>query len=449
MNLRTLLARGLAGIGLWLAMTSVVNAQNRQDQPRESAGYSAILDNIDLLVDNYANFLGRKYDLTAEQDQLTRDMLRERTYQFLEKHEGELRSLVDRLFEVRTGADMDTQELVAWGNRVRPLFDEAKKLITDGNSQWREFLTPEQKKIHDEDLKMMTESFSSTEEQLKRITSGEMTIEEFRNPRWTSGRSQASEERRRAAREAAQEAARARAEERRAQAEAARQAAEASGQAPGPTGAPAPEGEEVVVSDGAGGTPEVHASSDEVDPANPRDRKPPAPPRTRHASPSGAAEAAGQEHEISPDAARPDGVRPQRNPADAKAGKPTAPGKDHETEWDRYVEDFIKRYSLNDEQAQQAHTILKDCKDQAERYLASRKRDFEQLDEREESLKKSADKNKTKELSEVNKQRQKLREPLAAIFERQLKPRLDKVPTRAQRRDAEAAAAKPKKTDKP
>ncbi|MBU0639344.1 MAG: hypothetical protein KKB50_10810, partial [Planctomycetes bacterium] len=123
-------------------------ARAQTDEQEHSTGYNAIIDNIDLLVDNYARFLVRKYDLTEEQDEYTKFLLRERAYQFLDGHEGSLRELVDRLFDVRTGGEITPEELIEWGRQARPIYDEAKKLIIAGNEEWREILTPEQQKTH-------------------------------------------------------------------------------------------------------------------------------------------------------------------------------------------------------------------------------------------------------------------------------------------------------------
>ena len=56
-----------------------------------SGGYGAILDNMDMLIDNYAKFLGRKYDLSEEQYAFTVDMLRTKANDFVEKHDSSIR----------------------------------------------------------------------------------------------------------------------------------------------------------------------------------------------------------------------------------------------------------------------------------------------------------------------------------------------------------------------
>ncbi len=376
----------LGWVGVWPAA-----AQQTAERTKPSSGYSAIFDNIDLLIDNYARFVARKYNLTDEQYEFTAELIRERAYDFLDKHEDELRSLMDRLFEVRSGGEMTQQELIEWGKQVLPIYNEAKKIIVESNNEWREILTPEQRKIHDKDLELMYKSFETTEEQLNRIVSGQMTVDEFRNPR----RSRSVARRPRNGRRMA-------------------------GQ---PGGA------------GAAEKPPQAAGSGE--PRVIREPVRPVPPPSA---------AAGRAEQAGGGAARPPVREPmqpkQRRPVRPRATRSTAgSGKDFESQWDKYVEDFIAKYKLDSAQQQKARTILKECKDQAHRYLKGKKGSIERLDKLAEQLKKSKDKDKAKKLAEIEAQKRKLREPIDRIFERQLKPRLERLPTRAQRKAAEQAEA--------
>lgn len=142
----------------------------------------AILGNLDGLIDNYAMLLVRKYDLDDRQTEYTKQLLRARTKEFFNRHESEVRELMDQLFSARAGTNLTQEDLMNWGRRVSPLFEEAKHVIVESNDQWRQILNEEQRRIHDKDLALMAESFESTGYQLDRIVSGEMTIEEFRNP---------------------------------------------------------------------------------------------------------------------------------------------------------------------------------------------------------------------------------------------------------------------------
>jgi len=386
-------------------------------QPQASSGYRAVLENIDLLIDNYANFLARKYDLTEEQDRYTRNLIRERCYEFIDKYSDELGDLVDELFAVRRGADMTPEQLIEWGRRALPIYEEAKQIIIRSNDEWREILTEKQRALHDEDLRLMYRSFETTDEQLQRIVSGEMTVEEFRNPRrYRTARHTPPAPPRKTAPPAAPREAPLRAQ---------------------PV--------QPMTPDAVGnGVP-----AEERDPrVKSADQRPAVPP-------SGAKRPAGRVPR--PPVARPPGARSSERPESGRSGRTVSPrttrpvvGRDYEGEWDRYVEEFIRKYRLDDAQKQQAHAILNDCKKQAERYLQSRKALLERIEQKTRTLKQPTDKkankksikDRGKQLADLAKQREKLLEPIQRIFERQLKPRLERLPTRAQRRAAEQAKSK-------
>ena len=110
-------------------------------------------------------------------------------------------------------------------------------------------------------------------------------------------------------------------------------------------------------------------------------------------------------------------------------------GSDFEGEWERYVREFIERYQLDDAQKQRALAILKDCQEQARNYLARRQSTLDRLDE--EAKKLAGEKDKIEELKKINEQRAKITETVTQIFEKRLKPRLERLPTTAQRQAAE------------
>jgi len=386
---------------LGLASCALAAAAFAQSDDRDrSVGYSAIIDNIDLLIDRYADVLARKYDLTEEQDEYTKILLRERSYEFFDQHEDQLRDLVDRLFEVRTGGEMSPDELLRWGQRAQPIYEAAKQIIIDGNNDWREILTSEQKKTHDEDLKLMYQSFETTEDQLSRIISGEMTVEEFRSPQRSRRRSSRPTPADEAAVAPEPESDRA-------------QPSPQSTARKLPPGEPRPEP--------AAGQSNTRATRSDQRRAAPRaaDRR-----TTRTPGARGSGEA------------RPGAARTTRTTRKADAAK-------SESQWEKYVREFIEKYQLNDEQSQKATAVLEDCQSQADRYLRGRKAQLEKIDAQMETLKGSKSKDKAKSIAALTEKRKKIMAPIDQIFEQQLKPRLERLPTRAQRQAAKLAARKP------
>lgn len=96
------------------------------------------------------------------------------------------------------------------------------------------------------------------------------------------------------------------------------------------------------------------------------------------------------------------------------------------SEWERYTRDFINRYRLNNDQAQQAWKLCQECQKAAREFIERRREAFEKL-EREPS----------------EKLRAELLVPIDEIFITRLKPRLERIPTTSQRDAATEAGADP------
>ena len=114
----------------------------------------------------------------------------------------------------------------------------------------------------------------------------------------------------------------------------------------------------------------------------------------------------------------------------------------HESPWLLYVKEFIKRYQLNEDQSERAMAILKDCQQRAQAFLDRRKAEFNRTLGELESAQSRADKDAVKKHED---KLMSLRKPIDEIFDKQLKPRLDKLPTRAQRAAAEKHTDKTKR----
>ncbi|MBI5864264.1 MAG: hypothetical protein HZB38_07135 [Planctomycetes bacterium] len=424
--------------------TSLCFAQDSGARKGDSSGgYSAIIDNIDMLVENYAKFLGRKYDLNDEQFGFTKQMIRDKVYSFLDTHETDVRELFDEMYRARTGGDMTQEGLVSWGKRVAPIYEEAKKIIETGNNEWREILNDQQRAIHDTDLELMKQSFAETDEKVQRISQGEMTIEEFVKPSGGGPRRQPRKP----------------------------QVAPPPPPPPqvGIEGAPpveqiAPEKEaylkEKAAKMGTGVAPAGEAppeTAKRIDQPVSEGEAPP--PQPEGAQPAEAPVVTAQPVPSEPNVQPPPGaggpeIQPPQRPN--RAMQPKAPGKNFESEWEKYVREFIQKYQLNDEQTQKANAILTQCEQQADRILTAKKSELERIESREAELRtaaaptaagaksdaKEAREAKQKESGELAKKKEEILAPLTRIFEDQLKPKLEKLPTRAQREAAEAAAKK-------
>ncbi|MCK4343005.1 MAG: hypothetical protein KAY37_14925 [Phycisphaerae bacterium] len=373
-------------ITLGVVLTGVVLPALAEEEKPERRSFSSML-NVDALIDNYARLLARKYDLTEEQDVFTQEYLRQRTHEFLDQHRDGLFALVDQMFEARGGGEISQEELIDWGKCAMPLFEQAKVLIIEGNNEWRDILTEEQREIHDADLKLMFEGFNTTQEKLHRIVKGEMTVEEFRNPSRPPRRAKEK-----------------------------------------PISPP--------------------PSREGVTPATPEKPEQLPPPRPHSVTNRKSPEETTREEALRKlDEIRRRGGRsapsPRSTGVDTRSPGPRGRSTgvkgstDFESEWEKYVRVFIEKYRLNDAQTQKAHSILKECQEQAASHMAKRKSQIEDLDKKIKAH--TGDKKKAKELAKLTDLRAKLLEPIGRIFERRLKPSLEKLPTRAQRQAAQKA----------
>ncbi|MCA9242973.1 MAG: hypothetical protein KDA32_03385 [Phycisphaerales bacterium] len=411
-------ARILAGaIVCWLAIGT---AQAQGDRSGR-AGIDAVMDNIDLLIDNYGRFLGKKYELDAEQLDYTGKLLRDRAHQFLDKHEDEVRNLVGEMFEARIngGADMTQDDVTAWGRRAAPLFNEAKKIIIEGNADWREILTDEQKRMHDEDLALMHESFETTQGQIDAMVTGDMTVDEFAKVSTNRPRS-------RGARTAK------------------------ANQNPAPkvyTPTDIEQKQNGVDPDADFAKAEESgfgAEDGKIVKEAPIDRT----PKRRHASPE-AEIVKGNDGSKSPEVnPQPPGRSPHEPRSNAATAVRSKTATRQESDWERYTREFCEKYELNDEQRQRAQSILTDCEKQRDRYLEKKKATLEDLDKRIAELRQSKDKDAGTQVTTLTQQKTDLEAPVQRIFDRQLKPRLERLPTSAQRKAAETKVADKGSKDK-
>jgi hypothetical protein len=118
--------------------------------------------------------------------------------------------------------------------------------------------------------------------------------------------------------------------------------------------------------------------------------------------------------------------------ADANARQVRAAAKTDKDEWTRYVEWFIRRYRLNNEQQQKAYSLLQQQLDRRDRYFLSRTREMERIE-------KMFSQAKTDEQTQLAESAyQKLFAPAGRMFD-QLKEKLERLPTRQQRRVAALA----------
>ena len=148
-----------------------------------------------------------------------------------------------------------------------------------------------------------------------------------------------------------------------------------------------------------------------------------------------------------PNKDEPQPARPRKPRTDFKA--PNVPGpasreRPQEEWWDSYVQEFIRRFELDDAQSEAALSVLRECKSRARTYRQSREKDFAQAGERLRQARSAGQppevqKAKIRIWTQIEKG---LNKPIVDLFQ-ELKDRLDRIPTDAQKERERRKAGRP------
>lgn len=145
-----------------LGQTATTTAGTAKDATPQTHPNDPMLWNVDRMMEDAVQQISKRYSLNAEQERYTRLMLTERVRAFLKNHEADVRALLKEQLDWKLGfKDASTDAMQTWAVKARPLYEEAMKAILDGNQEWGEILSDEQKKIHLGDLNQMKVNFDS------------------------------------------------------------------------------------------------------------------------------------------------------------------------------------------------------------------------------------------------------------------------------------------------
>ncbi len=146
--------------------------------------------------------------------------------------------------------------------------------------------------------------------------------------------------------------------------------------------------------------------------------------------------------------AEPEDLPPGLVLASAGGGEPVAgevfmrPGEQVRTRlsaWERYTLEFIDRYKLDRQQAQRAWLVLRQSQAEAQRVLTREKAVVERIERLSAQMAKADVQQRASLRDQIAKLSARIDQRLDAIFEKRLKPGLERLPTRAQRRAAQGS----------
>ena len=119
--------------------------------------------------------IAKRYNLNEAQHKKTDELMKREVRRFLVEHENEIWPVIRTLIAGQFGPPDDVEETKRIGNAARPLLELAEKAILDANMEWREYLTPEQKIVHDHDLTEMESTFDFIDGNLEQWAQGNPT----------------------------------------------------------------------------------------------------------------------------------------------------------------------------------------------------------------------------------------------------------------------------------
>jgi hypothetical protein len=162
-----------------MAACGAAGQQTSQPQdPQQRIQNFMSMWNPQAMIDQSVRQAAKRYSLTPEQEQVARKMTTDGVNAFLDKHEMELRGLLRDAIQARfSGSTPSTQQVQDWAKQAAPLLGEIKKAVLDGNRQFRDVLTDDQKKVFDIDQKVIQQQFDHSNTVVNRWIEGKFSPE--------------------------------------------------------------------------------------------------------------------------------------------------------------------------------------------------------------------------------------------------------------------------------
>jgi len=152
-----------------------VRAQSEEKTPEQLAPseYSATAATVERIMDQAVTNIAIRYNLNELQTQYTGDLMKREVRRFLREHEGEVWPAIRALLSAQFRTPSEPDEIKRIGSLTRPIAKLAADAIYRANEEWRQYLTDDQKKMHDFDMSEMRKTFSYVDENLSKWEKGE------------------------------------------------------------------------------------------------------------------------------------------------------------------------------------------------------------------------------------------------------------------------------------
>jgi hypothetical protein len=130
---------------------------------------------VDAILDQAVDNIATRYNLNDIQKAETAEMMNEGVKGFLDRHQDEIWPLIrDLAMLQRKGSSPDPDAAKRLGPKAATILREAREEIFRYNEEWREILTEDQKRVHDYDMREMTKTFQTMEQNFESWGKGEV-----------------------------------------------------------------------------------------------------------------------------------------------------------------------------------------------------------------------------------------------------------------------------------
>jgi hypothetical protein len=147
---------------------------SKKASAKAKAAASASSATVDAIMETAVRNIGRRYNLNAAQLEKTHVLMKREVYKFLQDHEDNVWPLIRDLLKAQLGNNPpeNAEDVMRIGKGAGPLAKLAEQAIVRANEEWRNYLTAEQKVIHDYDMKEMRKTFKSINDNFDRWAEG-------------------------------------------------------------------------------------------------------------------------------------------------------------------------------------------------------------------------------------------------------------------------------------
>jgi hypothetical protein len=152
---------------------------------------------MNLMLQRWADDICDEFELSESQRPQVREAVVDRWGTFLDEHRETLQPLVNEFLEMRLDREPPSKEQVqAWAERARPIFEEVRQQVGKGTDEFRQLLTPGQRGKFEVQALHLGLGIQMADRKLRQLEIGEFQPRDIWDPPGREGRRSRRERRR-------------------------------------------------------------------------------------------------------------------------------------------------------------------------------------------------------------------------------------------------------------